>query len=114
MKGWDSFRPLLPQIVKWCEAAAMPQHSVWPGAILTIEMRLYHLLIALAVFTADQISKAIVEANIPLHDARTVIPGFMHLTHVKNRGAAFGIFADAPSQAKLMLVVFLSVIALAV
>jgi signal peptidase II len=77
-------------------------------------MRLYHLLIALAVFTLDQITKAIVEANIPLHDVRPVIAGFLHLTHVKNRGAAFGIFAEAPSQGKLMLVVFLSVVALGV
>ena len=77
-------------------------------------MRLYHLLIALAVFTLDQITKAMVEANIPLHEARTVIPGFLVLTHAKNRGAAFGIFADAPSQGRLMLVVFLSVMALAV
>ncbi len=77
-------------------------------------MRLYHLLIALAVFTVDQITKAVVEANIPLHDIHPVISGFFNLTHVKNRGAAFGIFADAPSQAKLMLVVFLSVLALGV
>jgi signal peptidase II len=77
-------------------------------------MRLYHLLIALAIFTLDQITKAIIEATIPLHDARTIIPGFMNLTHVKNRGAAFGIFAEAPSQSKLMLVVFLSVVALGV
>jgi signal peptidase II len=77
-------------------------------------MRLYHLLIALGIFTLDQITKAVIEASIPLHEARTVIPGFMHLTHVKNRGAAFGIFADAPSQGKMLLVVFLSVVALAV
>jgi signal peptidase II len=77
-------------------------------------MRLYHLLIALGIFTLDQITKAMVEANVPLHEPLTVIPGFMNLTHVKNRGAAFGIFADAPSQGKLMLVVFLSVLALGV
>jgi len=77
-------------------------------------MRYYHLLIALAVFTFDQMTKAVVEANIPLHDVHPLIPGLLQLTHVKNRGAAFGIFADAPSQAKLVLVVFLSVVALAV
>ena len=77
-------------------------------------MRYYHLLIALAIFTFDQMTKAVVEANIPQHDVHPLIPGLLQLTHVKNRGAAFGIFADAPSQAKLVLVVFLSVVALAV
>jgi len=77
-------------------------------------MRMYHLLIALGIFTLDQITKAMVEANVHLSETRTVIPGLLHLTHVKNRGAAFGIFADAPSQGKLMLVVFLSVVALGV
>jgi signal peptidase II len=77
-------------------------------------MRLYHLLIALVIFTFDQVTKAMVEASIPLHDARTVIPGFLQITHVKNRGAAFGIFADSPSEGKLMLLVFLSVVALGV
>ena len=77
-------------------------------------MRLYHLLIALIIFTMDQVTKAIVEASIPLYEVRTVIPGCLHLTHVKNRGAAFGIFADSPSEGKIMMLVFLSVLALAV
>lgn len=77
-------------------------------------MRLYHLLIALVIFTLDQVTKAMVEASIPLHDSHNVIPGLLQLTHVKNRGAAFGIFADSPSEGKLTLLVFLSVMALGV
>src|SRR5438552_413708 len=98
--------------MKWCKACCRSLQA--ECYTQTSTMRLNHLLIALAVFTLDQITKAIVEANIPLHEARTVIPRFLHLTHVKNRGAAFGIFAEAPSQGKLMLVVFLSVVALGV
>ena len=77
-------------------------------------MRLYHLLIALVIFTMDQVTKAMVEASIPLHDARNIVPGLLQLTHVKNRGAAFGIFADSPSEGKLTLLVFLSILALGV
>ncbi len=77
-------------------------------------MRLNHLLLALVIFTVDQVTKALVEANIPLHEARVVIPGLLQLTHVKNRGAAFGIFADSPSEGKIMVLVFLSVVALGV
>ena len=77
-------------------------------------MRLYHLLIALVVFTLDQVTKAVVEANIPLHEARSVIPGLLRLTNVKNRGAAFGIFADSPSEGRIAVLILLSVVALAV
>ena len=77
-------------------------------------MRLYHLLIALVVFTLDQVTKAVVEANIALYDARSVIPGLFRLTHVKNRGAAFGIFADSPSEGRIAALIFLSVLALSV
>ena len=77
-------------------------------------MRLYHLLIALVVFTLDQVTKAVVEASIPLHEVRSVIPGLFRLTHVKNRGAAFGIFADSPNEGKIAALIFLSVVALAV
>ena len=77
-------------------------------------MRGLHLLIALAVFTLDQVTKAVVEWGIPLHDVRPVIPGLFHLTHVKNRGAAFGIFADSPSGLKIALLIALSAVALGV
>src|SRR5690242_13920868 len=77
-------------------------------------MRLYHLLIALVIFTLDQVTKAMVEASIPLSEARNIVPGLLQLTHVKNRGAAFGIFADSPSEGKLTLLVFLSILALGV
>ena len=77
-------------------------------------MRLYHLLIALIVFTLDQVSKAVVEANIPLHEGRAIIPGLLRLTNVKNRGAAFGIFADSPSEGRIAVLILLSVVALAV
>lgn len=77
-------------------------------------MRWIHFLIALVVFTVDQVTKAVVETNIPLHDVRTVIPGLFRLTHAENRGAAFGILADSPSPMKLEVLITLSVIALAI
>ncbi len=77
-------------------------------------MRWFHLLIALAVFTLDQVTKAVVEASIPVHDIWPVIPGLFRLTHVKNRGAAFGIFADSSSQLKIGMLILLSVLALGI
>ncbi len=77
-------------------------------------MRWLHFVIAVAVFTADQLSKAVVEAGIPLHEVRPVIPGLFRLTHVKNRGAAFGIFADANSPMKIEALILLSAVALVI
>jgi signal peptidase II len=77
-------------------------------------MRKYHILIATTVLLLDRISKAVVAANVPLHDSVTVIPGFFRITHVLNRGAAFGLFSESPSQYKIGFLIGFSIIALLV
>jgi signal peptidase II len=76
-------------------------------------MRRVHLLIAAAVLFFDRAAKWIVEQNVTLNDSIPVIPGF-RLTHVQNRGAAFGLFADHPSQWKLTILVLFSLLAMTV
>ena len=51
------------------------------------------LLLSLAVVVADQWSKWLVEEHLPQLASRVVIPGFLDLTHVRNTGVAFGLFA---------------------
>ena len=75
-------------------------------------MRKYFFLIAAAVLLLDRLAKWAVASNIPLHDSVTVIPGFFHLTHVENTGAAFGLFAESTAQWKIGALVSFSVIAL--
>ena len=77
-------------------------------------MRWVHGFIALAVFALDQATKSVVEARIGLHEVHSIIPGVFRLTHVKNRGAAFGIFADSPSQLKIGVLIVMSVLALGI
>ena len=77
-------------------------------------MRRFHLLIALAVVFLDRVTKWAVSTNISLHDGIQVIPGFFRLTHVENRGAAFGLFADSPAQWKVAMLVLFSIVALIV
>jgi signal peptidase II len=77
-------------------------------------MRKYHFLIALAVVVADRLSKWLVERNIPLHDSIVVLPSLFRLTHVQNRGAAFGLFDDSPHEWKITVLVLFSIIALVV
>ena len=75
-------------------------------------MRKYFFLIALIVVLLDRLAKWAVASNIRLHDSVTVIPGFFHLTHVQNTGAAFGLFAESSAQWKVGALVSFSVIAL--
>ena len=77
-------------------------------------MRRLHFLIALFVIVLDRLAKLVVERKIPLHDGIQIIPGFFRLTHLENRGAAFGLFADSPSPWKIGALVLFSVIALVV
>jgi signal peptidase II len=77
-------------------------------------MRRYHLLIALFVILLDRLAKWSVERSISLHDSIQIIPGFFRITHVENRGAAFGLFADSPSQWKIAMLVLFSVVALVI
>ena len=83
-----------------------------PGPLQT---RLKLLLIALAVFVADRLSKLWIGGHIPSGQDIVIIPHFFRLTHVYNNGAAFSLFADTPSPDKVrwMLVAF-SVVAIVI
>jgi signal peptidase II len=75
-------------------------------------MRKYFFLIAVSVIALDRLSKWAVATYIPLHESLTVIPGLLHITHVENRGAAFGLFADSTFPWKIAALVGFSLIAL--
>jgi signal peptidase II len=77
-------------------------------------MRKFHFLIALFVVLLDRATKWAVAKNISLHDSIQLIPHVFYLTHVENRGAAFGLFADSPSQWKIGMLILFSVIAMAI
>ena len=77
-------------------------------------MRKYHFLIALLVVFFDRLTKWLVAKDISLHDSIQIIPGFFRITHVENRGAAFGLFADSPGEWKVGMLVAFSVVALVV
>jgi signal peptidase II len=75
-------------------------------------MRKYHFLIALTVVALDRLSKWMVAHRLSRHDSITIVPGFFRIIHTENPGAAFGIFADSPSQWKVAMLIAFSVIAL--
>ena len=51
------------------------------------------LLVALAVVLLDQATKEWVRGAFSLHESIPVIPGFFHLTYIRNTGAAWGMFS---------------------
>ncbi len=59
------------------------------------------------VVVLDQVTKALVRAEIPLHASRTLISGLLDLTHVQNTGAAFGFLnsVDFPFKPALIAIV---------
>lgn len=75
-------------------------------------MRKYHFLIALTVIVLDRLTKRMVAERLSLHDGVQVIPNFFRIIHTENPGAAFGLFADSPSEWKVALLILFSVIAL--
>jgi signal peptidase II len=74
-----------------------------------------YILIVLAVAALDQLTKRAVQRAIAMHESRSVIDGFLSLTHGRNPGIAFGILSEGglPFQAVALTVLgLLAVVAL--
>jgi signal peptidase II len=71
--------------------------------------RYYPFGIAGVVFALDRLTKWIIEINVSPWDTIVVIPEFFQIVHTKNRGAAFGIFADSSSEWRTLILIGLSV-----
>ena len=66
-------------------------------------------LLAAAIVVADQVSKGMVRAWLPLHSSVTVIPDLLDFRYVRNTGAAFGLLnnVDIPFKPALMTAIAL-------
>lgn len=72
------------------DALISPKVWVWSG-------------FAAGVFAADRVTKAWVERSLSPGEVWPVFDGLVHLTHIRNPGAAFGLFADADPMARAVL-----------
>jgi signal peptidase II len=76
------------------------------------------LRIALLAFTAslslDVLTKYLVARHLVFSDKIEVVEGFFYLTHVRNPGAAFGLFATAPATWRLSFFIGISLLALGI
>jgi signal peptidase II len=75
--------------------------------------RVIAFLIAIGVFGLDRWTKWLVETQLNVYDTRTVIPGFFNIVRSGNPGVAFGMFSDNSSQMHTLVLVGLSVLAIA-
>jgi signal peptidase II len=71
-----------------------------------------HVLIAAVIAVSDQVTKAIVVRELPLHGSVTVIPGLLDLTHVRNTGAAFGLLNAVDFPYKPLVITAVALVAL--
>ena len=74
--------------------------------------RRLEIWLPIAIVVADQLSKAIVRAVLPLHESMTIIPGLVDFTHVRNTGAAFGILNAADFPFKTVVIALVATAAL--
>jgi signal peptidase II len=74
-----------------------------------VTLRALSWTIAAVVFLLDRITKVWIEKSVSLWDTHSVIPGFFNIVHTKNRGAAFGMFADSDSQLRTVFLIGVSI-----
>lgn len=77
-------------------------------------MNRYRLLaiVNAVILILDQATKLYVDARFELYESVPVIKGWFHLTYIRNKGAAFGIFAD--SAVRIPFFIGVTIIALLV
>ena len=74
--------------------------------------RRLEIWLPLAIVALDQLTKAIVRSNVPLHSSVTVVPGLVDFTHVRNSGAAFGILNVTEFPFKTAVIAVIAIAAL--
>ena len=90
-------RPSGPEFRDWRQPEPLPAAAAAdPG-------KLRYLLVSLAVVVLDQWTKWLVELHLAHHVAQPIVPNLLNLTHVRNTGVAFGLFASHGLSASWVL-----------
>lgn len=72
----------------------------------------FFLAVLLLAVPLDQCSKHWVDTHLTYTDRIAVIEGFFYLTHVRNPGAAFGLFTTGPPEFRKLFFVAVSLVAI--
>jgi signal peptidase II len=78
-------------------------------------MRKYGFVLGVAavVLLLDQVTKWYIRRTVGLYESIVVLDSFFHITHVRNAGGAFSLFAGAPSALRVPFFVLVSSAAVA-
>jgi signal peptidase II len=71
-----------------------------------------YFLFVLFMIAVDQAVKGLIARTVQLYESRTVIPGFINITRIHNRGAIFGAFNQSNNRVVFILLTAASVAAL--
>ncbi len=63
------------------------------------------LIIFVLLLALDQGSKLYIERHVPLYHSTEAIAGFLNITHVQNKGAAFSLLAEREGATIIFIVV---------
>ena len=71
-------------------------------------LRAQALMIVVALFAADRVSKLWIESHLTLYDSLAIVPGIFNIVHTQNPGAAFGLFAGASPTVRFLVLIVAS------
>ncbi len=79
-------------------------------------MRKYSIVFGFAavVLVLDQLTKWYIRRTVSLYESIAVIDRLFHITHVRNSGGAFSVFANASEAVRLPFFLLVSAVAVAV
>lgn len=77
-----------------------------------MKKRVFSFILIAALLVADQVTKALIAGNIALNSSIEVIPRFLNLVHVRNKGAIFGFFSQSANTLVFILLTLASFAAL--
>ncbi len=74
----------------------------------------YRLMVTIsgAVLVFDQVTKVMVEKAMSLYASVEIVPNFVHITYLRNTGAAFGFLAGGRSILRMVFFSLVSVVAI--
>jgi len=68
--------------------------------------------IAVIVLVLDQLTKSYIRSTLGLYESIPVYESFFHITHARNTGGAFSLFADASPALRVPFFVIMTTIAI--
>ncbi len=80
---------------------------------MPVKLRILFAVVGLGT-PLDQLGKLLVERNLSFGESISIVDGFLYITHARNPGAAFGLFASVPGDVRLVAFALVSIVAMVV